>query len=214
VMIVVVGIFIGLQVDDWNENRKERDEENSYVIRLLGDVERSLVDLKIDMDGTDSKIADASRALSLMRSGGVTEMNRKQFSSDFTRSYAWYGISYHTDTMDELVATGKLELIRNQKIREGLAQFRLQLKNREASQEDITDMMKSVYIKLADNLAKSEDGRILTNSLSELNGDTVIYRQLRTLIEWHIALRSQQNSFDASIRKLQKVLTEQLEQSP
>ena len=34
VLIVVVGIFMGLQVDDWNEARKDRAVEKEYLQRL------------------------------------------------------------------------------------------------------------------------------------------------------------------------------------
>ena len=34
IMIVVVGIFIGLQVDDWNTSRQDRDEERIFLVRL------------------------------------------------------------------------------------------------------------------------------------------------------------------------------------
>ena len=45
VMIVVIGIFIGLQVDDWNESRKERFEETAYLHELLEDFEANQVKL-------------------------------------------------------------------------------------------------------------------------------------------------------------------------
>ncbi len=38
VLIVVVGIFIGLQVDDWNEARKEQALARDYLARLIFDV--------------------------------------------------------------------------------------------------------------------------------------------------------------------------------
>ena len=42
VLIVVVGIFFGLQMDDWNERRKERVMEREYLERLLADAENSV----------------------------------------------------------------------------------------------------------------------------------------------------------------------------
>ena len=43
VLIVVVGIFIGLQVDDWNDARKDRALERDFLQRLAAD-------LKADID--------------------------------------------------------------------------------------------------------------------------------------------------------------------
>ena len=38
ILIVVIGIFLGLQVTQWNEGRAERVEENRYLIRLHSEV--------------------------------------------------------------------------------------------------------------------------------------------------------------------------------
>ncbi|MDX1509295.1 MAG: DUF6090 family protein [Woeseiaceae bacterium] len=42
ILVVVVGIFIGLQVDDWNERRKDRQDERFYLERLHDDVQLAL----------------------------------------------------------------------------------------------------------------------------------------------------------------------------
>lgn len=41
-LIVVLGIFVGLQVDNWNEERKTRSEEQEYLLRLSEDAAGSL----------------------------------------------------------------------------------------------------------------------------------------------------------------------------
>ena len=38
VLIVVVGIFIGLQVDDWNTARQDRRDEQVFLQRLHSDI--------------------------------------------------------------------------------------------------------------------------------------------------------------------------------
>jgi len=40
VLIVVLGVFIGIEVANWNEARKERDLEQALVDRLIADFER------------------------------------------------------------------------------------------------------------------------------------------------------------------------------
>lgn len=37
VLIVVVGIFVGVQVNDWNEDRKVKHEEFVYLERIIED---------------------------------------------------------------------------------------------------------------------------------------------------------------------------------
>jgi hypothetical protein len=42
ILIVVVGIFIGLQVDDWNQLRKERQEESEHLVQLTEEARQAL----------------------------------------------------------------------------------------------------------------------------------------------------------------------------
>ena len=49
-LIVVAGIFVGLQVSDWNEQRKAREEELVYLERLLQDLDESIADTSEDRD--------------------------------------------------------------------------------------------------------------------------------------------------------------------
>jgi hypothetical protein len=42
-VIVVVGVFIGIQVSNWNESRVERLEEQAILVRLVEDY-RELID--------------------------------------------------------------------------------------------------------------------------------------------------------------------------
>ena len=41
-LIVVAGVFVGLQVNNWNEARSERAKEYGYLVRLHEDLARSI----------------------------------------------------------------------------------------------------------------------------------------------------------------------------
>ncbi len=41
-VIVVLGVFIGLQVNNWNEQRQDRGLEKQYLQRLHVDIQRSI----------------------------------------------------------------------------------------------------------------------------------------------------------------------------
>ena len=45
VLIVVVGIFIGLQADDWNQERRDRIDEQLYLAELMEDFEANQTSL-------------------------------------------------------------------------------------------------------------------------------------------------------------------------
>lgn len=44
-LLVVAGVFVGLQVANWNEDRKERAREKAYVARIAGDLRNDVTEL-------------------------------------------------------------------------------------------------------------------------------------------------------------------------
>ena len=44
--IVVFGVFIGIQLGNWNEARVERAKESGYLVRLHEDMQQSIVTLE------------------------------------------------------------------------------------------------------------------------------------------------------------------------
>ncbi len=53
VLIVVVGIFIGLQVDDWSERRKESSLERGYIERLDAEVDANIAVYEAAIQGAE-----------------------------------------------------------------------------------------------------------------------------------------------------------------
>ena len=42
IVVVVVGIFLGMQVTEWNERRKEAIQENEFIDRFVVDIENHI----------------------------------------------------------------------------------------------------------------------------------------------------------------------------
>ena len=66
VMIVVVGIFIGLQVDGWNEWRKKQQNIESQLLRIADDAAVLLTETDRLIVGFDNRIARAQIALEVL----------------------------------------------------------------------------------------------------------------------------------------------------
>ncbi len=50
ILIVVIGIFLGLQVTEWSDQRKERIEEQLYISRLHSDMAGELHNLNLRIE--------------------------------------------------------------------------------------------------------------------------------------------------------------------
>ncbi|HET6565580.1 MAG TPA: hypothetical protein VFG52_09230 [Xanthomonadales bacterium] len=114
--IVVLGVFLGLQVNDWNESRIEDRQSAEYTERLLAD-------LRLEAWNYDTMIAylrdvqsNADRALEVLEGSSVA-------SNEQLLIYAYRATQYSDSvrrraTFDELTSTGKIGLIRDPFLRD------------------------------------------------------------------------------------------------
>ena len=115
VLIVVVGIFIGLQVDDWNKYRQDRALEQVYLDRLYADFEGSIEDHNQNALWDWMRVATSRFALETLRAG--TRPEGEEWSL-FSKGLALIGvhnpIRRRWGTVEELKATGNITLLQDQ----------------------------------------------------------------------------------------------------
>ena len=121
-LIVVLGVFIGLQVNNWNEGRKEHARERIYLERLLVDFDANVKTLENYVDGRrDDAQTLASLATALLRGG------KSPTEEELQRPLCRWGAAPLPDlrqgTYNELVSSGGLSLLRDEKVRTLLADY-------------------------------------------------------------------------------------------
>lgn len=110
-MIVVIGIVIGLQVDGWNQTRKDRIEERQILVRLQADIEATIAELNESLEREDlylETLVDASMILQGDASGSLSEEHCRVI----WRSHIVAHIAPTTIvSLEDIVASGRLRLI-------------------------------------------------------------------------------------------------------
>ncbi len=124
IMIVVMGVFLGLQVDNWNQARQDRAREAIYLERLHADVETALGTTLQLGDRVAARVADAERVSEAIygRDPSVTEIDAQSCES-IGRLHIFYVEGYALPTLEELIATGQFDLIRDQRLLQALSEY-------------------------------------------------------------------------------------------
>lgn len=120
VLIVVVGIFMGLQVDDWNEARKDRAVEQEYLQRLWTELQFNEASLERYIDihyGFADHILDVTRYIlsAVPDAEWHARLAAKRLGGGVLPAPQLSFAAY-----DELIASGRLAIIRNQSLRTAL----------------------------------------------------------------------------------------------
>jgi hypothetical protein len=118
VMIVVVGLFIGLQVDDWNEWRKDRSAERDYLERLLVETRLNVSQLKVKAQSYFDRADSLSRIVMHISQGSPDQITTNDLTNAFCYWYVPEGVRLQSSTYDEMTATGSLDLITDQSVRQ------------------------------------------------------------------------------------------------
>lgn len=120
VMIVVVGIFIALQVEGWNQQRENIALERQYLARLQNDFECLLGVEEYGLRWNDVRLAQGE----LLREVIENEHLPDDASRNFEYGIYFLGIVNRArlswGTVDELRATGNIQLIRDWSLRQHL----------------------------------------------------------------------------------------------
>lgn len=116
-LIVVIGVFIGIQVSNWNEARQDRALEQECLVRLYDDMNGSLQDYA-DNDGWDTtRIESQELVLSALRTDELADEDRETFARGLVFVGSHNPIRRRWGTVEELKSTGNIAVIRDMELR-------------------------------------------------------------------------------------------------
>ena len=122
ILIVVVGIFIGLQVDDWNRSRIDRADVAKYMDRIQRDLDRDAEFFAFLSNEAAKKKAALTTLKQLIENGSSAETDANAFF-DRLRYSTTIGFEFpevQTVTFLDLQSSGKLSLIEDAELRREL----------------------------------------------------------------------------------------------
>lgn len=122
-LVVVLGIFVALQVDNWNQNRIERVEEAGYVGRLLTEVRSDLRNFEFRLAAFEEKAASLSRVEATFEIGTPDDAQRFLEDVIVGANFGWNQGLSERSTFDELVSSGNLDIIQDETLRLRIAQY-------------------------------------------------------------------------------------------
>jgi len=114
ILLVVIGILIALQVNNWNEERIERNQEVKILREIRNDLESNYVEIQEIYLSIDQKLSDTNTLLSLIE--------QKQFTRQHDTLLYVYddfgtGIFNSANTGYQFVQSNGLGIINNDSLR-------------------------------------------------------------------------------------------------
>ena len=118
IVLVMIGILIALQINNWNEGQKEEKRELNYLVNVKNDLEKSVVQIENYIEKRNTQI-ESSRIV-LEHFDGKPIENPEEFNIHTINVYTWRKFFLTLNTYKELTNSGQLSLISNDSIKAGL----------------------------------------------------------------------------------------------
>jgi hypothetical protein len=156
IVLVVVGILIALQINIWNEDRKERKNETQILISLSEDFKSNLLALEHSINTIPIVIENYSLVLEYagkLQNGLTKEMKDTIINTGFVSANIVDG------ALISILGSDRLEIIRNDSLKRLLTAYPAYIKDFERSQSFLEEYVRDIqrpmvrsYLSLSDLL--------------------------------------------------------------
>jgi len=121
--IVVLGVVIGLQVNNWNEARRDRARELAYLQGIAADLDESIVSIQKSIGYSNDRTALDELLINAVADAGVVRADPGRFMFAVTRGGYTHTPWIRGDTFETVKSTGSLEVIRDRQLVLDLMKF-------------------------------------------------------------------------------------------
>ena len=128
-LIVVFGVYLGIQLGNWNQARQVRAEQRQVDVRLHDDFQLLDEALTGGLEYQEKIILSLEVLRTAIRRGEALDSEDEAIKHALVYGRAYASIARKSATYDELLSSGKLSLIRDDALRTALATYNESIDN-------------------------------------------------------------------------------------
>jgi hypothetical protein len=138
IVLVVVGILIALQINDWYQEHLDRQTESEYLISMKRDLAEDARELRSAIGGNSHLLAGLDRTLRLLAEpGDDAAWRRDLYVHGFKYTYWFVVTEFSRLTMAQLQYSGDMRLIKDARVREAMISYEQGLETAQQQGRDI-----------------------------------------------------------------------------
>ena len=144
-VILVIGIYIGLQVDDWVSERRDRETETMYLELLARDVQELQQQVEGQRAFEKDKVDAAALAYKLLTTENPAA-HHIELGALLTALSGRRTLSLISSTYEQMVSSGHLQLIRDSELRDKIVRhFALLKRDEQIFGKNNQDLVDDIY---------------------------------------------------------------------
>lgn len=221
ILLVVIGILIALQVNNFNEQRKSNAKEKKHLISMKSELLNNIELVQIEIEELNKSLNGQRELIALINSEKDT-ISEIELSKILATSFSnVLELKYQDGTFKELLYSGGLISINNDRIKNEIASWEgrmIALKTQEKGVYDLREkifdyMIENGVLKIMlDNIGVSD--RLQMQKSIKRNSSKIILKsqKFENQLSYHIALIRSLNSYYLKLEKDIKSLLQLVEE--
>lgn len=121
ILLVVVGILIALQINNWNENNKNHELQLKYIEGIISDLEYDIRAYNIGIDDLDEHRNSANALLTCYKESST--LPKEELIEHFANVSLLARFSHRNTVMDDMKSAGRLNIISSDSIRQQIIAY-------------------------------------------------------------------------------------------
>ncbi len=122
IILVMIGILLALQVNNWNTNRIEQNEEKEVIAKLHTDFQENKKTLRNFLSDIRNQSKSEQKLMGLI-GASKEEISRHNLDSLFYVAFGSSEFAFADNTIKNIMQSGKLNLLKNESISDLLYQW-------------------------------------------------------------------------------------------
>ncbi|OZV68055.1 DUF6090 family protein [Winogradskyella aurantia] len=149
IILVVIGILIALQINNWNDNEKKKQLKSNYIENLINDLTKDSIQLQNRIDENHASLKAMNAYLSLIQK---EELSEQDIYIKYLKESVFLGIrvinTYNTNTFNILTSSGNIDLFSN-----AFNNSLMELNRVQNAELEVSKLNSSFYLQLLSNLS-------------------------------------------------------------
>ena len=208
ILLVMIGILLALQVNNWNEYKKERKLERSTLFELKESVDATILSFESDLSSSFKKLEFTSELIDHLE-------NNMSMPDSFPQKHN-FPVQHTTITVNrsgyDLLTNRGIDIIRNEDLRKAIVRFFAfdvpDILSKAEYWHDRTHRYQEYYYTYVDTAPLNND---FLSSFERLKNDQTMIRWLKRSVSLRELQASNISWLLKNAKELQRLLGEELE---
>ncbi len=122
IILVVFGILIALQINNWNNNRIENDKVRAYAKLLIGDLERDIQMVELSRRQAARAVIRLDSLTIYVRDKDIEDISNLDFLC-LSSTLGYRPFSWNRATLEEMKSSGSLQYIESDSLKMKIANY-------------------------------------------------------------------------------------------